>query len=227
MTDTPTNDELIPLFIPTLSAILMAAEEKKGAPLTEEEVLNIRDNSTTIMTPKSMIDKMAEKRGYHDIDPENCWNEWLLLRQKEGLETDTNGGAIVLDNPSDNSDMRKAEDTARDTLDKFKQLIKKHSDINSLIKVRIEDTETAARMWLIVDSIEENSFKAHLFEVPSDFKEHKAGDSFTIKNDEILDWMFNNNGDVYGAYTIRVQRQSMTEKEKKEMDEYMGINQYL
>ena len=109
--------------------------------------------------------------------------------------------------------MRKTEEKARETLDNFRQLIKKHPDISPMIKMRIVDTNTASRMWLFVDKVEKNSFEAHLFEVPTDFEKYQAGDSFTVKNEDILDWMINNNGVVSGAYTIRVQRKNMTDKE--------------
>ncbi|MCF6189799.1 MAG: DUF2314 domain-containing protein [Cocleimonas sp.] len=220
------DEELIPVFIPALSTILVAAEKKKGSPLTEEEVLSIRDNSQTIMTPKSMVDSLAESRGYDDINPEDCWNEWLLLRQQMGLEVEEDGGAIVLGTPSDNPDMRKAEKKARATLSNFRELIKQHEEINAMIKVKLEETNTSARMWLIVDKVYKDKFKAHLFETPSDFVEYQAGDSFTIKDEDIIDWMLNVDGDVYGAYTIREQRKAMASEEKKEMDEYMGVKNY-
>ncbi|MEE9326933.1 MAG: DUF2314 domain-containing protein [Cocleimonas sp.] len=220
------NEELIPLIMPSLFSILLAAEEKKGSPLTEKEVLNIRDNSPSIMTPKHVANALTEKRGYEDLAPENVWNEWLIFREQRGFEVDVDGGAHVLDNPSDNPDMRVAEKKARATLDQFRQLIKSSSEINPLIKVRLEEENTSARMWLIVDDVQNESFKAHLFEVPSDFEEHQAGDRFDIQNKEVLDWMFNNEGEVSGAFTIRVQRASMSESERKEMDEYMGVTHY-
>lgn len=220
------DEELIPLFIPALSVVLFAAEEKKGVALTEEEVLSIRDNSITMMMPKSAAKSLSEKCAYEDLDPENVWNEWLLFRDQQGLEVDVDGGALVVDNPSGNLDMKTAEKKARESLDQFKQLIKNSADVNPLIKVHLQETNTSARMWMIVDTVNKDSFDAHLFEVPSDFEELQAGDKFDITNNEILDWMFNDSGDVYGAFTIRVQRQSMTENERKEMDEYMGVIRY-
>ena len=230
MTKSKANDEtLVPIFIPSLSAVLLAAERQKGSPLTKEEVLNIRDNSTSIMSPKSMVKSMAEKRGYEDIDPENCWDEWQLLRKTldTGNEKTKDHEAVVVDNPSGNPAMLAAEKKARDTLDQFRQLIKKHPEINPMIKLKIEDTNSTSRMWLFVDKVEADGFEAHLFEVPSDFEKYQAGDSFNVKDSDLLDWMLNNDGDVYGAYTIRVLRQSMSEKERNQMDDYMGIKNYL
>jgi len=96
-----------------------------------------------------------------------------------------------------------------------------------MIKLRIVDTNTTSRMWLFVDKVEKTNFKAHLFEVPTDFEKYQAGDKFTVKDEDILDWMMNNDGEVSGAYTIRVQRDTMTDKERQELDEYMGVTKYL
>lgn len=68
--------DLVPEFIPALIVVLTHAEQQKGAPLTEAEVLEIRDNATCMMSPRSMAQAMAEKRGYADLDPENVWAEW-------------------------------------------------------------------------------------------------------------------------------------------------------
>jgi len=224
------NEELVPLFIPALSAILLAAEKQKGAPLTKEEVLDIRDNSTSIMSPKSMVKSMAEKRGYGDIDPENCWNEWQLLRKTLNTDNDEDTKrheAVVIDNPSDDPAMLNAEKKARETLGQFRLQMKAHPEINPMIKIRIEDINTSSRMWLFVDKVEADGFEAHLFEVPSNFEKYQAGDSFSVKDKDILDWMLNNNGEVYGAYTIRVLRNEMSKKERKKMDEYMGVEKFL
>ncbi len=49
------------------------AEDKKGEPLTNDKVLSIRDNAACIMMTQIDAEKLAESRGYDDLDPENCW----------------------------------------------------------------------------------------------------------------------------------------------------------
>ena len=74
------EEKLVFFFIPSLVAILLNRERAKGHPLTEQEVLEIRDGAVTIaLTPEAAAD--AEKsRGYRDIDPENVWEEWQRAR---------------------------------------------------------------------------------------------------------------------------------------------------
>ena len=74
--------ERIPVYTPALVSILMNREKAKGAPLTKEEVLEIRDNATLILVDQSEAKAMAETRGYADLDPENTWNQWLKIKKK-------------------------------------------------------------------------------------------------------------------------------------------------
>ncbi|MFN2094748.1 hypothetical protein ACKVM9_002430 [Pantoea agglomerans] len=74
---------MIILFIPSLISLLVSKAEEKGSPLTEEEVLAIRDNATAIVTDAEGVLAVAERRGYQDIDPEHCWEEWLDFNRQD------------------------------------------------------------------------------------------------------------------------------------------------
>ncbi|MDJ0473758.1 hypothetical protein QNA27_08850 [Pantoea eucalypti] len=74
---------MIVLFIPSLISLLVSKAEEKGSPLTEEEVLAIRDNATAIVTDAQGVLAVAERRGYQDIDPEHCWEEWLDFNKQD------------------------------------------------------------------------------------------------------------------------------------------------
>jgi hypothetical protein len=74
------DEELIPVPVPALVALLLSLEREKGQALTEAEVCDARDKCACIMMPLSVRDKMSESRGYVDIDPENVWAEWQAIR---------------------------------------------------------------------------------------------------------------------------------------------------
>ena len=76
------EDDLLPVFIPALVALLIHAEELNGSPLTRNQVMAIRDNANCVMLPLSTKAKMEEERGYADIDPGRCWEDWLIVRVK-------------------------------------------------------------------------------------------------------------------------------------------------
>lgn len=89
---TTDDEELVPVFMPALSAVLLSAEDQKGEPLTYDEVIRIRDASPCIMMRVDHVQKMAESRGYNDIGPENCWYDWQHLRRELGRKPDLNPG---------------------------------------------------------------------------------------------------------------------------------------
>jgi len=80
------DDPLVAMPIPPLVTLLHAREQAKGAPLTETEVLSIRDNAASMMVRLSTARIMARDRGYDDIDPENAWVEWQLIRGALGAD---------------------------------------------------------------------------------------------------------------------------------------------
>lgn len=87
MIEPPPNEEdgppmaVIPVFIPALALLLRQAEQAKGSPLTRAEVLQTRDKGACMMLRASAVLELDDKRGFRDIDPENCWEEWQELRQ--------------------------------------------------------------------------------------------------------------------------------------------------
>ena len=73
---------LVPVFIPSLVSVLMGRELDKGGPLTKQEVIAVRNQTTTIMLRRSEAVGLAGQRGYNDIDVASCWETWLKLRKK-------------------------------------------------------------------------------------------------------------------------------------------------
>jgi hypothetical protein len=77
------NSEKLVLYpMPSLVATLLNREQAKGSPLTEAEVLEIRDGCPTVATPVDVAQKIDEQRGYKDIDPEKCWEQWQEVRKQ-------------------------------------------------------------------------------------------------------------------------------------------------
>lgn len=70
------------VFIPPLITLLLSKENEKGSPLTTEEVNCIRDNAIAIQVDGDTALAIAESRGYRDINPEDCWNEWAAFRKE-------------------------------------------------------------------------------------------------------------------------------------------------
>jgi hypothetical protein len=76
----PVGENLVLVFIPALAPLLLRAEQEKGSPLTEQEVLAIRDAASCVAVPEEAARAIYEERGYEDIDPDHCWQAWQQLR---------------------------------------------------------------------------------------------------------------------------------------------------
>jgi hypothetical protein len=76
-------EPLFYFFIPSLIARLKHAEREKGSPLTEAEVLAIRDAATCIVLSLPMALAAEEKRGYPDLQPSLVWEQWQEFRARE------------------------------------------------------------------------------------------------------------------------------------------------
>jgi len=77
---TMTEDKLFLTFMPSLVSVLLRLEKAKGSPLTENEVLEIRNNAMVVALPEKGALAVAEQRGYQDIDPVHCWEQWQKAR---------------------------------------------------------------------------------------------------------------------------------------------------
>ena len=74
------NEPLVIVPIPALVLLLIKKEREKGEPLTREEVEKIADDAVCMTMRQSLAKKMEEQRGYPDIDPERCWEDWSTRR---------------------------------------------------------------------------------------------------------------------------------------------------
>lgn len=76
------QNNLCLVYTPALVAILLRAEKDSVAPLTESDVLTIRDKATCMTVPIDLAAKMEQERGYADIVAEEAWLEWQRVRRE-------------------------------------------------------------------------------------------------------------------------------------------------
>ncbi len=73
-------------YIPSLAAIFLSTEKKKGSSLTREEVEAIRDQASVMAVQPNAAKAVDDQRGYKDIYPPRAWEEWQLLRVQFQLQ---------------------------------------------------------------------------------------------------------------------------------------------
>jgi uncharacterized protein YegJ (DUF2314 family) len=226
---TNTNDEdLVPVFMPALSAVLISAEDRKGEPLTYDEVIRLRDKSPCIMMRVDDVHKLAESRGYDDIDPENCWYDWQHLRRELGRKPDLDPGPRINQIRSADPEYQKTIRDAHATIDQFRAMLPSDgtSRFDAMVKTEITEGDNRAFMWLSNTRMSGTGFVAEFFEMSDAFNNYNVGDELVIGEDALLDWMVNDNGVLHGGFSIRYYRSTLPEDERREYDDYIGVVEY-
>lgn len=223
------EEKLVPVFIPALVAILVNVEDKKGSPLSYDEVIEIRDNASVIMMEKPDAGELAESRGYDDIDPENCWYDWQMCRRDMGRKPDLDPGIKTTMSNSNDASMQQAFADAQQSLPHFRKLI--HSNTEEeffpLIKIKFVLATGNIFMWLRVIDTSDTGFTGELFEVPAELRDYEIGDTFNLEDAAIIDWMINDDAAMHGGYTIRAHRETLDAEEQAKLDRHLGVSRYL
>lgn len=72
------------IFIPALRDVLEEAEARKVEPLTEGEMESIADDAVVMTVGHDIAIRVAERRGFRDIDPVHCWSGWVDYKRGFG-----------------------------------------------------------------------------------------------------------------------------------------------
>jgi hypothetical protein len=70
------------VLVPSLASVLLAAERSNGAALEESQVLALRDGAEVMVVPQDSAARLEQGRGYRDLDPGRCWQEWQDRRRE-------------------------------------------------------------------------------------------------------------------------------------------------
>lgn len=221
-------DDLVPVFMPALVVLLIHAEDKKGTPLTRDEVHAMRDSGTCIMMKSVDALKMEESRGYRDIDPENCWYDWQMARRDMGREPDIDPGPRFYQVQSSDPAYQQTIVDAQRSIEQFVAMLPTDGTARSdaLIKTTLVDGAHRAFMWLNNTATEGDHFTAELFEVPDTLPSYKVGDRYVVTREELMDWMVNENGRLIGGFSLRYNRAQLSEAEKLDFDRHIGVTEY-
>ncbi len=222
------SNNLIPYFIPALSAILFNAEDKKGSPLDYEEVISIRDGASCMMMEVDDAKKMDESRGYVDLDPENIWYEWQMLRRDLGRKPDIDPGPSFAQMDSQSAEYQNAISQAHETLSKFRAMLPEDGSpmFEAMVKLKLRDGDNSAFMWLANTRLDGNGFIAEIFEVPEFFPNVEVGQQFSVGATDLVDWMVNEGGVLHGGFSLRLHRSKLSETEQKQFDQHVGVTKY-
>lgn len=122
--------------------------------------------------------------------------------------------------------MNNAIATARQSLGIFNTALKSGADsLQSFsLKVRYDMPDGyGEHIWLNEVSLNDGVYTGIVNNVPDVITEVKFGDTVTVNNDRISDWMYLANNKLRGGYTLRVIMEKMSPEERKKMQEQSGF----
>lgn len=73
--------ELVPVIMPSLTAMLAAKENELGRRLEPSEVSALVAKSPCVALERSDALKLEQSRGYADIEPDLAWEQWQIVRE--------------------------------------------------------------------------------------------------------------------------------------------------
>lgn len=126
---------------------------------------------------------------------------------------------------SNDIEMNKAIENAKQTLDSFEIAFKNNSRVFTFfgLKKRFEENGIVEHIWIGNIKNVDGKFYGIVDNLPEKINNVKLGDTIEINKNEISDWMYLKNSKLYGGYTIRLLVKRMSENEKLDFEENSGI----
>jgi uncharacterized protein YegJ (DUF2314 family) len=129
-----------------------------------------------------------------------------------------------------------AIDRARHTVDRFRELItaRRGPETFHSAKLHFRDPEASARLgedrffylWVSFVTWAEGAFSGTAVEVPKEIDWLHSGEVVRFQDDDVCDWMVNDNGRLFGGFSLRVTRAKLPEERRASFDRYIGVHTY-
>jgi uncharacterized protein YegJ (DUF2314 family) len=126
----------------------------------------------------------------------------------------------------DDLEMNKAISSARTSFPQFLNVFKSNCDgcKNFSVKMRFSYGQNKGEhIWLDHLYFEKDKFAGVIANTPENIDWIKFGDTVEVKRDSLSDWMYIKNGKLVGGFTIKVTYNRMSEKEKLQLENDLGV----
>jgi uncharacterized protein YegJ (DUF2314 family) len=116
----------------------------------------------------------------------------------------------------DDKEMEAAVARAKSEVDTFIAELASPTGTEHEIKAPVEDKGEIEHLWISNVTFENGEFKGKINSQPEFVQNVKAGQDWTVKKEDISDWMFMRDGKMHGNYTTRALITTMTPEEAAE-----------
>ncbi|WP_347053284.1 YegJ family protein [Flavobacterium olei] len=147
----------------------------------------------------------------------------FLISCKESNKIERENEPVIYGVKSEDKEMNDAIAKANQTLSDFNKGLENPNADSQALKVKFANSKGVEHMWVGAIQFKEGKYVGILNNTPEYVTEYKAGDSINVDPSKISDWMYLENGKLFGGYTIRVLRNNMSEEERKQFDSESGM----
>lgn len=103
----------------------------------------------------------------------------------------------------DEQEMEAAIALARKEADQFIAELASPAGTDHAVKAPIEDNDLVEHFWLVDVSFENGTFTGTIDNDPGIVSNVTIGQTWTVKKEDISDWLFFRDNKMYGNYTVR------------------------
>lgn len=146
-----------------------------------------------------------------------------LLSCKESNKIEREDQPAIYNVTNEDKDMNAAIEKANQTLADFNKALSNPKAEAQALKVQFPYSDGNEHMWVGNIEFKDGKYSGILNNDPEYVTEYKSGDKIEIDPSKISDWMYLENGKLFGGYTIRVLRDQMSEEERKQFDAESGM----
>jgi uncharacterized protein YegJ (DUF2314 family) len=162
----------------------------------------------------------------------------LFWKRKKSKFTEPQEQPLFAAVKSTDPEMREAYAAAAASLDQFVCHLKRPGSHICACKLRFRDPELSERLgedrfvylWLaaVEQAAADNAFVGTFIAVPKPLNPfHQAGQRHEFNGTEIFDWFVNDDGSLYGGFTMRVSRSRLPEADRADFDKYTGVKHWV
>ncbi|WP_289665746.1 YegJ family protein [Flavobacterium panacagri] len=148
---------------------------------------------------------------------------FCLISCKESNKIERENEPPIYGVESQDEEMNAAILKANETLDSFNSGLTNPKAESQALKVQFSNSSGIEHMWVGDVILKNGKYSGILNNDPEYVKEYRSGDQIEVDPSKISDWMYIENGKLYGGYTIKVLRNRMSEEERKQFDEESGM----
>lgn len=128
---------------------------------------------------------------------------------------------------TESPEFQAALEAAFASLGHFRGLVERFSSSEATPLVKLNFPEDNLWLWLMVLATDDDGFFVETFEAPPELPHLKPGTRFFVSDEQVADWMLNDNGQLHGGFTLRLQRSLRPAEERPSFDTYVGVSEYL